>query len=195
MHAWKVAGRTCAATAWVLWVVVQIVAADPFPPEISVSQYGVGPHGWLFTVWVVALASAPLLLLRYRPVPGPARWLLAVGYAGSLLMAFVRTDEGGTQMSTQAKVHMAGAIPAMVALPLGIVAAMWFAAPAWRSASLVLAALSTISGVAILLAAVGVDTAGLGAASSWAFWQGVSIVIDMILVSVYAIAVETVRPP
>jgi hypothetical protein len=195
MHAWKVAGRACAVTAWALWVVVQVVADDPFPPKISVSQYGVGPHGWLFSVWVVVLASAPLLLLRYRPVPGPARWLLAVGYAGSLLMAFVRTDEGGPQMSAQAKVHMAGAIPAMVALPLGIVTVMWFAAPAWRFVSWVLAALATVSGIAILLAAVGVDDTGMGPASSWAFWQGVSIVIDMILVSVYAIAVETVRPP
>ncbi len=195
MPAWKIAGRACAAIAWVLWVVVQVVADDPFPPEISVSQYGVGPHGWLFTVWVVLLASSPLMLLRYRPVPGPARWLLAVGFAGSLLMAFVRTDEGGPQMSTEAKVHMAGAIPAMVALPLGIVAAMWFAAPGWRLVSWVLAALTTVSGIAILLAAVGVDTAGRGAASSWAFWQGVSIVIDMVLVSVYALAVETVRPP
>jgi hypothetical protein len=98
-------------------------------------------------------------------------------------------------MSTQAKVHMAGAIPAMVALPLGIVAAMWFAAPAWRRLALALAAVTTVSGTAILLAAVGVDDTGMGPAASWAFWQGVSIVIDMILVSVYAIAVETVRPP
>jgi len=195
MHAWKVAGRACAAVAWVLWLVVQIVADDPFPPEISVSQYGVGPHGWLFTIWVVVLASSPLLLLHYRPVPGPARWLLVVGFAGSLLMAFVRTDEGGPQMSTQAKVHMAGAIPAMVALPLGVVAVLWFATPVWRLVSWVLAGLTTVSGIAILLAAAGVDTAGMGAASSWAFWQGVSIVIDMVLVSAYAIAVDAVHPP
>ncbi len=194
MQAWKVAGQLCAAVAWVLWVLVQIVAGDPFPPEISLSQYGIGPHGWLFSVWVVVLASAPLLLLRYRPVPGPARWLLALGYAGSLLMAVVRTDEGGPQVSVQAKVHMVGAVPAMVALPLGVVAAMWFAAPAWRRVSWVLAAMTTVSGVAVLLAAAGFDTAGMGPAASWAFWQGVSIVIDMMLVSAYAIAVETVAP-
>ncbi|HZM68592.1 MAG TPA: DUF998 domain-containing protein [Nakamurella sp.] len=191
-RAWKVGGQTCAAAAWVLWLAVQIVAADPFPPEISVSQYGIGPHGWLFSVWVVVLAAAPLLLFRYRPVPGPARWLLWVGGVGSLVIAVVRTDEGGPQVSVHARVHMVGAVLAMVALPLAVVAVLRFAAPLWRRLSRVLAGMWAISGAAILMAAVGVDTAGMGAPASWAFWQGLAIVVDMALIGAYAVAVRSV---
>ena len=74
------------------------------------------------------LATGPLLLLRYRPVPGPARWLLAIGYLGTWMMALVRTDEGVLQMSGHAMVHMAGAVVALVFLPLGIVCALRYAA-------------------------------------------------------------------
>src|SRR3954471_18753195 len=94
---WLIAGRGCAAAGWILWLIVQTVARDPFPPEISLSQYGLGGAGWLFHVWAIVLATTPLLLLRYRPVPGAARWLLAIGYAGTLVMAIVRTDEGVQQ--------------------------------------------------------------------------------------------------
>ena len=128
MTGWRIAGRCCAAAGWVLWVVVQVVAKDPFPPEISLSQYGLGGAGWLFSVWVVVLASSPLLLLRYRPVPGPAGWLLAIGFAGTVVMAIVRTDEGVQQMSTHAMVHMAGAVIGLVFLPLGMVLVLRYAA-------------------------------------------------------------------
>ena len=99
----------------------------PVPPEISLSQYGVGPDGWLFSLWVVVIAAVPVLCYRYRPVPGPARWFLAVGVVGNLVMAIVRTDEGGLQLSTQSKIHTGGAVLAMVGLPLGMVLALWYA--------------------------------------------------------------------
>ena len=67
---WRTAGRCCAAAGWILWVVVQIVARDPFPPEISLSQYGLGGAGWLFSVWVVVLASQSAAV---APVPAGAR--------------------------------------------------------------------------------------------------------------------------
>src|SRR6478609_1122757 len=133
---WLIAGRGCAAAGWVLWIAVQVVADDPFPPEISLSQYGLGDAGWLFSLWVVLLATGPLLLLSFRPVPGPARWL-----SGCVLIA-------------------AGAVV----------------------------------GALVLLAAAGLDSAGLGPARSWALWQGTLVVLEMLLVTVYAIAVTTVEP-
>ena len=48
----------CAVAGWVLWVAIQVVAKDPFPPEISLSQYGLGEFGWVFTVWAIVLAAA-----------------------------------------------------------------------------------------------------------------------------------------
>jgi len=194
---WLVAGRGCAAVGWVLWVALQVIAKDPFPPNVSVSQYGIGEFGWVFTVWAVALAAAPLLLLRGDPVPGPARWLLRTGFAGAAVMAVVRTDEGGGAMSWHAWVHMVGAVVALVYLPLGILVALRFADRRTRRIAGVLGVAAAVVGALVLVSATGVDTAGLGAAASWALWQGTLVVIDMLLVTVYAVTAgrSTARIP
>jgi hypothetical protein len=46
----------------------------------------------------------------------------------------------------------------------------------------------------ILLAAAGMDSAGLGPARSWALWQGSLVVIEMLLVTLYAAVVSTIDP-
>ena len=194
MTGWRTAGRCCAAAGWVLWVVVQIVAADPFPPEISLSQYGLGGPGWIFSIWAVVLASSPLLLLRYRPVPGSARWLLAIGYVGTWVMAIVRTDEGVQQMSAHAMVHMAGAVTGLVFLPVGIVVALRYSAKPWPAVAIATLGTPLIVGMLILVSATGVDTAGMGPAKSWALWQGILVVIEMLLVGLYAVVVTTIDP-
>jgi hypothetical protein len=185
---WLIAGRVCAAVGWVLWVVMQLLADDPFPPDISVSQYGIGPTGWVFTVWALALAAAPLLLLRAAPVPGPAAPLLWVGFGGAAVMAVVRTDDGGGAMSWHAQVHMIGAIVALVFVPLGILLALRDAPPAARRLAAVLSVAAAGCGALVVVSAAGVDTAGLGAPGSWALWQGTLVVIEMLLFSVYAVA-------
>ncbi len=187
------AGRWCAASGWVLWIVVQVVADDPFPPEISLSQYGLGPHGWIFSVWVILLSTSPLLLYRARPVPGPAKWLLAAGYLGVWTMALVRTDEGIQAMSTHAKVHMYGAVLAMVFLPLGILSVLRYATRLRRLAA-GLGIVAGVVGVLVLLSSVGIDTAGLGAPKSWALWQGSMLIIEMGLVTLYAVVVPSIDP-
>lgn len=189
-----VAARCCAVAGWVFWILVQIVAEDPFPPEISMSQYGVGPDGWLFSLWVVLLATGPLLLQFYRPVPGAARWLLIIGYIATWLLAIVRTDEGGLQMSVQAKVHMFGAIVALSCLPLGMVLALLRARRPWRPIGIVLGAAAIITGLLVVLSATGLDTAGMGAPASWALWEGTLTIIEMLLVSAYALGVNTIEP-
>ncbi len=175
-------------------MVVQVVAKDPFPPEISLSQYGLGGAGWLFSAWVVVLAGSPLLLLRYRPVPGPARWLLAIGYAGTVLMAIVRTDEGVQQMSAHAMVHMAGAVIGLVFLPLGMVFVLHYAGKPWPAVAVATLGTGVLVGVLVLVSAAGVDTAGMGPSRSWALWQGILVVIEMLLVALYAAVVTTVDP-
>lgn len=192
---WLIAGRWCAAGGWLLWVAMQVLADDPFPPEISVSQYGLGGSGWVFTVWALTLAAAPLLLLRAAPVPGPAAALLWVGFAGALAMAVVRTDDGGGAMSWHAKVHMVGAVVALVFLPLGILLGMRVAGPGARRIAAVLAWAAAAAGALVVVSATGVDTAGLGAPRSWALWQGTLVVIEMLLVSVYAVAAGRARVP
>jgi hypothetical protein len=194
MSRWRVAGRCCAALGWLLWVAVQVVADDPFPPQVSVSQYGLGAGGWVFSVWVVVLTSSPLLLMRYRPVPGAAQPMLWIGYAGAWLMALVRTDEGGVQVTVTAHLHMVGAVLTLVFLPLGICCALRPAALRWRIVAIGLLSAGTVVGSLLLLAAAGVDTAGLGTSQSWALWQGVLVVAEMVLVTVYAVAVGTIAP-
>lgn len=194
MKSLLVAGRCCAVAGWIFWILVQIVAKDPFPPEISMSQYGVGPDGWLFSVWVILLATGPLLLQFYRPVPGPARWLLIIGYLATWLLAIVRTDEGGLQMSAQAKVHMIGAIIALVCLPLGMLLALLRSRRPWRPLGLILGAAAVIAGTLVVLSAIGLDTAGIGAPASWALWEGTLTIIEMLLVSAYALGVNTIEP-
>ena len=61
-----------------------------------------------------------------------------------------------------------------------------------RRAALLLCVCTTVTGILILVSATGVDTAGIGQARSWALWQGISIVLDLLLVSLYALAVESI---
>jgi len=189
-----IAGRAGTALGWLLWVALQVLADDPFPPEISVSQYGLGPTGWVFTVWAGALGAAPLLLLAGAAAPGPTRPVLWVGFAGAALMAVVRTDEGGGAMSWHAQAHMAGAVVALVFLPLGIVLALRGAPSAARRLALALTALAAVLGVLVIMSATGLDTAGLGAGGSWALWQGALVVVEMILVTVLAVVADRLPP-
>lgn len=217
-----IAGRACAVVGWLLWIGLQVLADDPFPPEISVSQYGLGPTGWVFTVWAVTLAAAPLLLLAAQPPapgpaphpsgvrrrssggtpagarphragPGPARALLWIGFAGAVVMAVVRTDDGGGAMSGHARVHMAGAVVALVFLPLGILAGLRWAAPWARRSAAVLGVATAVTGALVVVSAAGLDTTGWGAPGSWARWQGTLVVLEMLLVSVDAAAAGRTR--
>ena len=193
--AWRTAGRACAVVGWICWVVMQVAAGDPFPPDISISQYGLGGAGWVFSLWALSLAISPLLLLKYRPVPEAARPLLLVGLAGAVVTALVRTDEGGLQVSLTAKLHMVGAVVALVMIPLGILFAMMHAPRPWWRFAVGLALTTAAVGVLVLASAAGFDTAGRGSAASWALWQGVLGVLEMVLVGTYALAVTSVDPP
>lgn len=167
---------------------MQAVADQWFPPPISVSQYGIGPWGWLFSVCVVAMAAAPLVL-RGPDRPRRARILLWIGLAGALVMAIVRTDTTGNQTSPNSRVHTVGAVLFLVMLPMGTAAVLrlrggWVGRlAAWQLV------LVEGAGVLLLAAAFGLDTAGLGPARSWAFWQAVAsvgcwlMVLTLIVVS------------
>jgi hypothetical protein len=195
MRGWWVAGAGAAAAAWVFCVIVQVVARDPLPPTISVSQYGVGPHGWLFSLWMATIAAAPWCLYRYRPAVGfGARWWLGVGILGAAVMAIVRTDPGGLQRSLQAKVHMAGSVLALSGLPIGILLCLLGAAAVWRRVAFLLVGLSAAALVLLLLSAAGWDTTGAGSATSWAFWQAIALIADLLLLVAQVFGALTVPP-
>ena len=195
---WLGIGRSATLAAIVFCVLLQWINHDWFPPQISVSQYGVGPRGWVFTCWAALLALSVLALGRGGPpgrgrAPAPrssrlARWCLRIGSAGLLVMGIVRTDAGGAQHSWHAKVHMAGSVVALLALPLGIMLALAWAARPWRRAALALTVISVAALLLVLASALGRATPGMDAEQSWAFWQSVAVTVDMMLVSVFALA-------
>ena len=190
--AWRTAARWISGLGWLLWIAMQVIAKDPFPPQISLSQYGLGGAGFVFTLWAIGLGVTPLLLLQYRPVSGPALQVAWVAFVGAVLTGLVRTDEGGLQLSLAAKVHQVVAVVALVLLPLGVLYAMTTADRRWWRLSVGIAFATAGVGVLVLLSAAGIDTAGVGAPASWALWEGSLGILEMLLVSVYAAAVPTV---
>lgn len=186
-------GRLATAAALLACVLLQWIDGDWFPPEVSVSQYGVGRFGWILTCWTTLLAvSVVALTLAGRAAgarqPGSIFYWLAAGSTGLLVMGIVRTDAGGAQHSWHAKVHMIASIVALLAMPVVIVLALHGARRPWRRMVLALTAISAIALVLVLSSAVGVRTLGLDAQHSWAFWQAVAVTVDMILVAVLAMA-------
>lgn len=169
-------------------IAMQAVADQWFPPPVSVSQYGIGPWGWLFSVFVAAMSAAPWCFVRVPAVGSRlARGFLGVGLAGAVVMAAVRTDSGGAQTSAHAKVHMVGSIVCLFFVPLGMLLVLWLRGGGARLAGVLEIAVVEASIVLLLCAAAGWDTAGLGAARSWAFWQAVASVMCVVMVVTIAV--------
>ncbi len=181
-------GRIATAGSLVLCVLLQWVSHDFFPPQISVSQYGIGPRGWVFTLWTAVTALA--LMALYAGGPSHRRgvgYLLAVGSVGLLVMGVVRTDAGGLQHSWHAKVHMVSSILALVALPFGMAFALHWTRLWWRRLAWALTVVSSAALIMVLVSAFGVASPGLDAPHSWALWQAVAVTLDMILLAMFAL--------
>ncbi len=182
-------GRLGAVVGILLCLGMQAVNSDFFPPRISISQYGVGPRGWIFTCWAVGLAVAAKALQvgsgarRY----GVSRWI-TVGGLGLVVMAVVRTDADGLQQSLHAKVHMGASFVALAVLPIGMALAMNQARARWRRTGWVLVVLIAGSLIMVLASAAGMSTLGLDGPDSWALWQALAVSMDMVFVGAFAIS-------
>jgi hypothetical protein len=179
-----VIGRIGAGLSLVLCVLVQWINHDFFPPNVSISQYGLGPRGWVFTVWVTMVSLAVLMLQAGGSVDHHrvGNWLVA-GSIGLVVMGVVRTDANGLQQSLHARVHMIASIVGLIALPIGMALAMSNAGPRCRTMSWVLVGLSSLCLVMVLVSAAGVATPGLDAQHSWSLWQSVAVTVDMLLLA------------
>lgn len=192
---WYIAGVLGTVLSFVACLAVQVISADPLPPDISISQYGVGSNGWVFSLWMLAFAAGACCLYRYRPVPGlGAGWWLLIGAIGTCTMALVRTDPGGLQHSVHASVHMVGSVLGLSGIPIGIMLMMLPAAALWRRLAVALVAVSAVSLFLLLLSAAGADTTGYGASTSWAFWQSLASSADMLMLALQCLAVSTLPP-
>ncbi len=187
-------GRTAAGLTLALFVAIQALDHDFLPPRVSVSQYGIGPLGWLFTCWSALVASAGFALQASGPTPRRGGRWIAVGGSAMLVMGAVRTDAGGLQHSLHAKVHMAASIVALVALPIGLALAMSHAAAWWRRTAGLLVLGTFGSLIMVLVSAAGVATFRMDGAQSWALWQSVAVTLDLALVAVCALSTFSGRP-
>lgn len=183
-------GAACTAASAALFVAIQAVSGDWLPPEVSFSQYGVGPHGWIFSLFLVLFATAPLLVDRALPGPRVVRVLLLVGLVGCLVMALVRTDPGGLQHSLRAKIHMVGAALGLSGTPLGCAGLLWVHRRRLRTVTAALVVVSAAAIVLLLVTAAGVDTLGRGTVTSWAIWQTIAAVADVVISVLLVVAVR-----
>ena len=187
-------GLVSAALTPVLAVLTWASSGDVFPPSISISQYGIGRWGWLFSCWAVSFGIAGLLLCQVsRPKVRPAIGCAWAGLAGTVVMALVRTDRGGAQQSLHARVHMVGAIIALVGLPIATWLTVRLLGGWWRVVADGLLVISAGSLVLLVAAAFGWDSLALGQARTWAFWQVVATVADQVLLGVLAVAAGRAR--
>lgn len=192
---WFRIGAVAALASCLLLITVQIVSGDWLPPAISFSQYGVGPHGWLFSFYLLCFAFAPVCLDRARPTARTIAVMLLIGLAGCTLMALVSTDPGGLQHSMRAKVHMVGSVVGLSMTPLGMAGSMWIARRLPRPLIAAVIGFSTLSLILLLVSAVGVDTLGVGSVTSWAIWQTCAAVADVVLLILMTVSGRPRRFP
>ena len=175
-------------------VAMQAVGGDWFPPEVSISQYGVGEYGWMLTMTLLFLAGASTLLLwaAFRQGPG-RRWQVALPWTvwilALIVMAFVPTNEWPAPLSLTGQVHQAAAVCGLFAAPIGAVLMVGPLArgnatgPAARARIIVIvsAVLSWFFLGLLLLSNIDVDVTGLGYQRAWSLHQTIAVVLDIVM--------------
>lgn len=181
---WLAAGTATATLAFGILLALQAISGDWLPPDISVSQYGVGSTRVLFSLFAIAVGLTPLLLDRAAPTGRSTTIVLVIGAIGALVMATVPTDPGGLQHSVPARIHMGGSGLALVFIPAGAALLLARRFPRWRWWAWSLVLLSYAALILLLLAAAGRDVFGVGIARSWTWAQTGAIVSDLLLLAV-----------
>ncbi|MGI8627862.1 MAG: DUF998 domain-containing protein [Geodermatophilaceae bacterium] len=176
-------------------VAMQAVSGDWFPPEVSISQYGVGEHDWMLTMTLLLLAGASSLLFWGAYRQGPARrWQVALPWTiwilALVVMAFVPTNEWPGPLSLTGQVHQAAAVCGLFTAPIGavlMVAPLGRGAgpgPAARARIIVIAsaALSWFFLGLLLLTNIDIDFTGLGYRRAWSLHQTIAVVLDLVMI-------------
>lgn len=174
---------------------MQAVSGDWFPPEVSISQYGVGEHGWMLTMTLLFFAGASALLLWGAERQTPTRqwsftlpwmvWIVAL-----IVMAFVATNEWPAPLTLTGKVHQGAAVFGLFFAPIGAVLMVGIGR---RDVPNTLAARAGATAVAcaglswfflslLLLTNIDIDITGLGYQRAWSVHQTVAVVLDIVMV-------------
>jgi hypothetical protein len=178
-----------------LVVLLHFLRPELAPGWHMLSEYSVGPWGFLMRLAFVALAASfvSLTLALRDHAPGPigtaGRYCLAVAALGAMLGGLFNTDPPGTapeQASTTGMLHgfafMLGVPGVLLAVTL-LGAALW-RAPAWRSARVLLAGSAALVWVTLLVFANAMSGAVANHASGADFavgWQNRASVLAWVV--------------
>lgn len=172
-------------------IFMQLGKDDFLPPKVSMSQYGVGPFGWTFTVTLFLLAGGSLAMawsdVRRLPRPPRAVTIMTVVWAVCIMLtAMVPADPDLSQPTITGRVHTLVASLALIVLPIAAVIRVTLARrlppKALRVVICMIAIMSELSLIMLVVAAFGDDITGLGAHTAWAVYESSSVVLDVVLV-------------
>jgi len=176
-------------------IAMQAVRRDWFPADVSISQYGVGAHGWMLTMTLLFVATASTLALWAAHRQGAARtWPVILPWAvwilACVVMAFVPTNEWPEPLSLTGQVHQAAAVCGLFAAPIGAVLMVGLGSRGSsprsgaraRTVVLTTAPLSWVLLGLLVLTNIDIDVTGLGYQAAWSLHQTVAVVLDIIMI-------------
>lgn len=189
-------------------VAMQAVSGDWFPPEVSISQYGVGGYGWMLTMTLLLMAGASALLLwgAYRQAAAntwPVVLAWSVWIVALVVMAFVATNEYPAPLSFTGQVHQAAAVCGLFAAPIGATLMVGFgqrgrtgrAAARARTIVIASAGLSWFFLALLVLTNVDIDLTGLGNRRAWSLHQTLAVLLDIVMVFALIICLRARATP
>ncbi|GAA3159757.1 DUF998 domain-containing protein [Planomonospora alba] len=166
-------GAVGAGAAIVLGLDVAYLA-EIDPLRRTISEHGLGEHGWLFALGLGLLAAGSLAIgasLVGRGVAAVRSFgtvALAAWSAGLLVAAWFPKHDWSVGPSLSGSIHRVGGIVAFLSLPLAalVIARPWRRHPEWRRPALAVLAL----GLGSLLWVLGIAGAVVAAESSGLPW-------------------------
>ncbi|MFC4063239.1 DUF998 domain-containing protein [Planomonospora corallina] len=148
--------------------------AEIDPTRRTISEHGLGEHGWLFALGLGLLAAgslaigASLVRRGLAAVRSFGMVALAAWSAGLLVTAWFPKHDWSVGPSLSGNVHRVGGVVAFLSLPLAalVIARPWRRHPEWRRPALAVLAL----GLTSLLWVLGIAGAAVVAESSGLPW-------------------------
>ncbi|GAA2512467.1 DUF998 domain-containing protein [Winogradskya humida] len=115
-------GATLIGTAFVLVLVLHASMRAVNPVRDMISDYARQPHGWLFGLAVLLVATGSVLTLPWRR-SARADVFFAGWCAGLVVLAVCRRDVPGGLPTVIGQIHLVAALVALISLPFGVLAA------------------------------------------------------------------------
>ncbi|MEO9198595.1 MAG: DUF998 domain-containing protein [Antricoccus sp.] len=178
--AWWLAGLCVVGT-----ISMQIVKHDWLPPTDSLSQYGVGKNGWVFSVAVGALGATSVtvgLLARALGRPLITTIMLGVGGAGFIIDGLVPADAAASHPTIYGHIHLVAAVFGVVLVPVAAVVLCWqYRSKTFPMVTIVVSVGCIITLILLLFAAADLALFGQSQEYMWALYQTIALIGTLIV--------------